>query len=84
MRRSASGIISHGKKTAVYWRGRRTNENCLPRPVNLSDQVKMYSFKNILQALKTANKPNLQYVHRTVQETQVAASQCHIDELLCR
>ena len=58
------------------------NENCLPHPVNFSDQVKMYSFKNVLQALKTANKPNVQYVLRTVQETQVAASQCHIDELL--
>ena len=58
-------------------------KNCLPHPVNFSDQVKMYSFKNVLQALKTANKPNVQYVHRTVQETQVAASQCHIDELLC-
>ena len=44
--------------------------------------MKMYSSKNVLQALKTAKKPYVQYVHRTVQETQVAASQCHIDELL--
>ena len=58
-------------------------QNCQPRPTDFCDQqVKMYSFKNILQSLKIAKRPEEQHVDRTYSEANVAASQCHIDELL--
>ena len=60
-------------------------QNCQPRPTDFCDQqVKMYSFKNILQSLKMAKRPEEQHVDRTYSEANfnVAASQCHIDELL--
>ena len=60
--------------------------NCQPRPAHICDQqVKVYSFKNILQSLTIARRPVQQHVHRTYLErrgSNVAASQCHIDELL--
>ena len=59
-------------------------QNCQYRPNDFSDQqVKLYRFENVLNALTNAKKPEEQHVNRTnMQALRVAATQCHVDELL--